>query len=102
MSAEVKSTFHKINVHAAMSPSEVKSHLEPIFRQAKDLERAATSKETPLVIVRTVTSVPPYKIFFLQVFLDEINTSSCSGVFKELVVDRSLGGEVYCIAICVF
>ena len=35
--AEVKPTFHKINVHAAMTPSEVESMLEPIFSQANAL-----------------------------------------------------------------
>ena len=34
----------------------------------------------------------------IQVFLDEINTSSCLGVLKEIVVDGTLDGEVlFCI-----
>ena len=44
-----------------------------------------------------------------QVFLDEVNTSSCLGLFKEIIVDRTLDGDVsshhvirlqYCIALC--
>ena len=31
---------------------------------------------------------------FMQVFLDEVNTSSCLGLFKEIIIDRSLDGEV--------
>ena len=30
----------------------------------------------------------------LQVFLDEVNTSSCLGLFKEIIVDKTLDGEV--------
>lgn len=30
----------------------------------------------------------------MQVFLDEVNTSSCLGLFKEIIVDRSFDGEV--------
>ena len=29
-----------------------------------------------------------------QVFLDEVNTSSCLGLFKEIIIDRSFSGEV--------
>ena len=32
--AEVQSTFHKINVHAAMTPADVGKHFEQIFCQA--------------------------------------------------------------------
>ena len=35
----------------------------------------------------------------LQVFLDEVNTSSCLGLFKEIIVDRSMDGEV-CFCSC--
>lgn len=30
----------------------------------------------------------------MQVFLDEVNTSSCLGLFKEIIVDKTLNGEV--------
>ena len=29
-----------------------------------------------------------------QVFLDEVNTSSCVGLFKEIIVDKTFDGEV--------
>ena len=30
----------------------------------------------------------------VQVFLDEVNTSSCVGLFKEIIVDRTFDGVV--------
>ena len=35
-----------------------------------------------------------YDPFIWQVFLDEVNTSSCLGLFKEIIVDRTFDGEV--------
>ena len=37
-SAQLESTFHKINVHAALSPAEIKTLFDPIFKQAKNLQ----------------------------------------------------------------
>ena len=31
---------------------------------------------------------------YVKVFLDELNTSSCMGLFKEMIVDKSFEGEV--------
>ena len=39
-SAQLESTFHKINVHAALTPAEIKTLFEPIFKQAKNLLEA--------------------------------------------------------------
>ncbi len=33
--AEVKTIFHKINVHAALTPVDIKKLLEPIFEEAR-------------------------------------------------------------------
>ena len=35
LKAQVAPTFHKINVHAAMTPAEIKKLFEPVFEQAK-------------------------------------------------------------------
>ena len=35
----------------------------------------------------------------LQVFLDEVNTTSCLGLFKEVIVDRTLDGKVCLVAL---
>ncbi len=38
-----------------------------------------------------------YPFCTVQVFLDEVNTSSCLGLFKEVIVDRTIDGKVkYC------
>ena len=34
------------------------------------------------------------KVPTVTVFLDEVNTASCLGLFKEIVVDRSIDGMV--------
>ena len=36
-SAQLESTFHKINVHAALTPAEIKTLFVPIFQQATNL-----------------------------------------------------------------
>ena len=41
-----------------------------------------------------VASVVLYSFYWLQVFVDEINTSSCLGVLKEIVIDKTLDGKV--------
>lgn len=33
-------------------------------------------------------------VLILKVFLDEVNTSSCVGLFKEIIVDRTMNGAV--------
>ena len=33
-------------------------------------------------------------LYCVQVFLDEVNTSSCLGLFKEIILDRTFDGEV--------
>ncbi len=30
----------------------------------------------------------------MQVYLDEINTASCLGLFKEIITDKSIDGDV--------
>ena len=34
------------------------------------------------------------KVPTVTVFLDEVNTASCLGLFKEIIVDRSIDGMV--------
>ena len=40
LSAQIKPTFHKMNVHAAMTPDDIWNHLEPVFTQARKLKDA--------------------------------------------------------------
>ena len=38
--AQIKPTFHKLNVHAAMTPADIWNYLNPVFMQAKKLKEA--------------------------------------------------------------
>jgi hypothetical protein len=51
LSAKVDSTFHKINVHAAMTLADVKKQFEPIFNQAKHFQKSKNAKSL-IVTVR--------------------------------------------------
>lgn len=42
--AQVESPFHKFNVHAAMTPLEIKKLFEPVFSQAKNLHNIYQQK----------------------------------------------------------
>lgn len=42
--AQVESPFHKFNVHAAMTPLEIKRLFEPVFSQARDLNNIYQQK----------------------------------------------------------
>lgn len=60
--ANVKSTFHKINIHAALTPADLELKLVPVFAQAKTLlqmkqdecEETATSVTVSLYILRSL------------------------------------------------
>ena len=43
LNAQIKPTFHKLNVHAAMTPADIWNHLNPVFTQAKKLQDAFNS-----------------------------------------------------------
>ena len=40
LTAQLKSTFHKINVHAAMTPADIQKYFKPVFEQANALKEA--------------------------------------------------------------
>lgn len=40
LTAKPMSTFHKLNVHAAMTPADIQKHFKPIFEQANTLKEA--------------------------------------------------------------
>ena len=42
--AQVQPTFHKINVHAAMTPAEIRKLFEPVFAQAQLLQNTFRQK----------------------------------------------------------
>jgi len=84
LTAKVKTPFYKLNVHAAMSASEVQTSLQTWIDQAEALASQDYSSDDRHFL-------PEIKV---TVFLDEINTSSCVGVFKELMTDRTMDGKV--------
>ena len=40
LTAQIRPTFHKINVHAAMTPEDILTELTPVFEQARLLREA--------------------------------------------------------------
>lgn len=68
--AEVKPTFYKINVHAAMTPSEVESLLKPIFSQAETLlkihqetvKRMKAAEKEPTSPSSTISELTPVTV----------------------------------------
>ena len=58
LSAEVKTNFYKIHVHAALTPEDIKKKFEPVFSQAlsftdskKFLPGSIATQEAPIVTV---------------------------------------------------
>ena len=105
MVSEIRSTFYKINVHAALTPEKIWDYLKPAIDQANKLKEAykgavgqRMSLHLPFVTVSVDFSLEHLQHFVmltLQVFLDEVNTSSCMGLFKEIILDRTFDGVVY-------
>lgn len=63
--AEVVTTFHKINVHAAMTPTDVKKHFEPIFNQAKCfLESKYRAPKEKLIVTVRINNIYTHKYEF--------------------------------------
>ena len=52
---QIKPTFHKLSVHAAMTPADIWNHLEPVFTQARKLVVAFKDK-----VVDTSTLSAPF------------------------------------------
>lgn len=77
--AAVLDCFFPLNVHSALTPADITSRLQPAIETARALKAAE---------LQGAVSRSP-----VVVFLDEVNTASCMGVFKALVLDRTLNGE---------
>jgi len=71
--AHLKPTFFEICVDSSLTTAEIREKFMPIRRTAEGLS---------------------YSDALVVVFLDEVNTSSILGLFKEIIVDHSLGGEL--------
>ena len=87
-------TFQQVNVDAALTPKEIEERLLPTLDRARRLMDLGEMLDSP-----------KHRETRLCIFLDEVNTSSYMGVFKELIVDRRLNGadlpsNVVVIAAC--
>jgi uncharacterized protein YegL len=70
--AHCVATFFQINVHSSLSSIDVTRRFNPIIKLA-----ARVGNDVGIVV-----------------FLDEINTSSCMGTFKGIVMDRMVDGRL--------
>ena len=89
----------------AMKPADLSEVLGSVFEQALQLKKA-TEASTGFIRAPNVTVsyllnglMQPghyynWKKFMSQVFLDELNASTCGGLFKEMIIDRTFEGEV--------
>lgn len=60
--AEVDSTFHKINIHAALTPGDLETLLNPVVEQAQLLQKAFSSSSDAVPFI-TVRSKLPYHVY---------------------------------------
>jgi len=74
-------TFFQLNVDAALTASDIIARLWPQLQRATRLQRLGQLLKSS-----------NHKEVALCLFLDEFNSSSCMGVFKELIIDHSLNG----------
>ncbi|CAF4186428.1 unnamed protein product, partial [Rotaria sordida] len=65
----VKSVFYRLLIHPGVTEKEIERFISPISELAQK-----------------------WKNIELVVFFDELNTSSCLGLFKEIFIDRTLQG----------
>ena len=78
-----------------LKPSDVISFFDEVNEQTERIKMFfSTSDCIPQVTVRLTLFFMVYFYTKLQVYLDEINTSTCMGLFKEIVVDRTIDGKV--------
>ncbi len=72
-------------VVTALKPSDILGFFKEISDHANDIQDAYNKCKDP----SSRMSIPS-----VTVFLDEINTASCLGLFKEMIVDRTIDGVV--------
>eukprot|EP01047_Picozoa_sp_COSAG01_P012374 COSAG01_NODE_556_length_15526_cov_13.393725_1_plen_5121_part_01 len=78
-------TFHPVDVHAALTP-------EQIADDPTTGVNTVVARSQRLVQLAELLDSDRHRKATLCIFFDEVNTSSCMGVFKELVIDHSLNG----------
>ena len=88
----------------ALKPADLYKVLVNVFEQAQQLKKATESacasfSRAPNVTVSSLNAYGVYlplncPLHMSQVFLDELNASTCGGLFKEVIIDKSFEGEV--------
>ena len=81
-------TFYRLGVHAALTPVMIRDFF---LADSEDSELPSIYKTAELLLSRA-TSIES-KVQHVTVMLDEVNTTCCMGLFKEIVVDRSILGK---------
>jgi hypothetical protein len=94
--AEPMQIFHKFSIHSALTPMDIGKFLKPILDQSNRLKYAWDM----VAHEKVKANIPKVTVFF-----DEINTSSCPGLLKEILVDRTFQGDsvpenVFIVAAC--
>ena len=82
-------TFFPIDVHAALTPQDIarpKAGLGGV--------EAVVARATRLQLLARLLDSDRHRKATLCLFFDEFNTSSCMGVFKELLIDHSFDGNL--------
>eukprot|EP01052_Picozoa_sp_SAG31_P003961 SAG31_NODE_158_length_21979_cov_6.851691_2_plen_3236_part_00 len=73
--------FYKLDVHGGITESDVLAFMTIMH----DGSKTKPSRESPISKAATASEV--------WVFLDEINTCDCLGLFKEMICDGTMNGE---------
>lgn len=85
-SRELDWTFFPVDVHAALTPHNIGAHgPSAVYKVVARAER--------LQLLARLLDSERHRKTTLCLFFDEFNTSSCMGVFKELLVDHSFDGK---------
>ena len=78
-------TFYKYNMHSAITQENIKLYFDEVIDCAKNIfnrcQNICKQGQQGYAHIPTIT-----------VFIDEINTSSCLGLFKEITIDNSIDG----------
>ena len=69
----------------ALNPADIVAFFTKVTDQAYEIQDAFKKQKSTETFVKVPT---------VTVFLDEVNTASSLGLFKEIIVDRSLDGMV--------
>ena len=73
--------FFPVNVHASMKMQEIEQIIAEVSKRAEHLSELAD-----------ILKSERHKNVMLCVFFDEINTSNCMGVLKEIIIDHTVNG----------